>query len=276
MITSPPPKSGLDPVLTTAAKDLFRGASRWDLWMRLGWLEILRRYRRTVIGPFWSAISLGLFVIALGSVGSGLWNHGINEYLPFLAAGFVVWVMIAGILTESCSLFLGANSTFGQVQLDYSILAYALVWRNFITFLHNFIVYLAMVLILAPHMLQPVALVAIPGLLLVMFNGIWVALLLGMFALRFRDIQQFVMSIVNIAMFVTPIFWLPDSLQATKRLVFVTFNPLFHLIDIVRAPLLGHLPSAGSYLAVGLITIVGWSVTFVVFHRLRKRIPYWG
>ena len=267
----------LTPLVTGAGEDLLQGAAAWDLWSRLGWLEVKRRYRRTVIGPCWSAISMGMFVLALGSLGAGLWEKGINEYMPFLAAGFVGWLLIAAIATESCSLFLGGSGTVGEVRFNYSVLVYALIWRNLIVLLHNFSVYLIFVLVLLPSMLKPVAAMAIPGLLIVVVNGIWVALLLGMFALRFRDVQQLVSSVVNIVMFITPIFWFPDLLPRAgmKRLVFVDFNPLFHLIDVVRAPLLGRLPAPESYIATFLMAVVGWAVTFVVFRHFRKRLAYW-
>ena len=59
----------LAPLEVSAWQDLFHGLLRWELWSRLGFLEVKRRYRRTIIGPFWSAISLGIFVSAMGAVG---------------------------------------------------------------------------------------------------------------------------------------------------------------------------------------------------------------
>ena len=43
--------------------------------------------------------------------------------------------------------------------------------------------------------------------------------------------------------------WLPNLLPERAGMYMLTFNPFFHLIEIVRAPLLGQLPStkvAGS------------------------------
>jgi ABC-type polysaccharide/polyol phosphate export permease len=257
----------------SAASDIFDGLLRWRLWGRMGWLEIRRRYSRTVIGPFWSAISLGMFVIALGSVGTGLWNRTADDYIPFLAAGFVVWVTVASIVSESCTVFLGKT---GQVQLEYSLLVYSLLWRNLIAFAHNITLYVVVCLVFAPHFLQPFALLALPGLLLVMLNGGWIVLLFGLFALRFRDVTQFVSSLINVCMFVTPIFWSPNALSGVKQLVFVQLNPLYHLIDIVRGPLLGRWPAVESYLAVSGLAVIGWVVAYLVFSKFRKRISYWG
>lgn len=267
---------GLVPLVTSAGEDLLRGLGRWDLWGRLGWLEVKRRYRRTMIGPFWSTISLGIFVGALGAVGSGLWNQNAGEYLPFLSAGMVVWIMLSTVLNEAGALFVGGVGLFRQTRFDYSILVFACVWRNFITFLHNLLVYIVVLLIGAPHILSWSVLLAVPGLLLLFINEAWMTLLLGMFCLRFRDVQQLVSSLIQIAMFITPIFWSPEHLPGKRQFVFVTLNPLYHLIQIVRAPLVGQVPTMTSYTAVLLIAVAGWGLTYAVFVKFRKRIAYWS
>jgi ABC-type polysaccharide/polyol phosphate export permease len=266
----------LRPLVTTAARDLADGFGQWRLWGRLGWLEVRRRYSRTVIGPFWSAISLGMFVLALGSVGTGLWSKSASEYLPFLAAGMVVWLMIASIVTESCTLFVAGTNLFRQMRFNYSVMAYALVWRNLIVFAHNLLVFVGISLLLAPTLITPATLLVLPGLAVVLVNSVWVSIVLGMLCLRFRDVQQLITSLIQISMFVTPIFWPPENLQGAARIVFVDFNPLYHLIDIVRTPLLGRAPAAESYSAMAVLTVTGWWVTYLLFSHFRKRIAYWS
>lgn len=258
----------------TARDDLIGGLMKWEIWGRLGWFEIKRRYRRTVIGPFWGAISIAIVVLAMGGVGSGLFHRSAADYLPFLASGMVVWIMIASMVTEGCNLFIGAEHLFRQMRFDYSMLAYALVWRNWISFAHNLSVYAVIALIFAPHLLTPFILMAVPGLLLVGACGAWIALLLGMLCLRFRDVQQLIASLMQLAIFVTPIFWSPEDLPGRPALVFL--NPLHYLIDIVRQPLLGVMPSFVTYIAVAGIALTGWALTIVVFQRFRKRIAYWS
>jgi ABC-type polysaccharide/polyol phosphate export permease len=264
------------PTVTSAADDLVDGLRQWDLWGRLAWLEIKRRYRRTTIGPFWSAISLAALVMALGGVGVGLWNQQSKDYLPFLAAGMVVWVMMSNVLNEACTLFTASTSLFRQMRFNYSVLAYALVYRNFIVFAHNMLVYVVIFLIFSPGKFGAAMLLAVPGIALTLVNSVWIALLLGIFCLRFRDLQQMIGTLVQIAMFVTPIFWPPENLKGVMRVVYVDLNPLYHLITIVRAPLLGEVPSAEVYLATALITVVGCTVTYACFGYFRKRIAYWS
>ena len=97
-----------------------------------------------------------------------------------------------------------------------------------------------------------------------------------MLSLRFRDIQQLVASVVQIAMFVTPIFWPPAALEASGRsLVFVDYNPLYHFINIARAPLLGEIPTIQNYVVVAVLTVVGWGTALAIFAHFRKRIADW-
>ena len=42
--------------------DFLQGVTSWRLWLFLGVYEVRRRYRRTIIGPFWNTISLAVFV----------------------------------------------------------------------------------------------------------------------------------------------------------------------------------------------------------------------
>jgi ABC-type polysaccharide/polyol phosphate export permease len=263
------------PLSLSAIEDLVGGLRKWRLWGRLGWLDVKRRYRRTIIGPFWTSISLLVFVIVLGAVGSGLLSKATHDYLPFLVAGMVVWLLLSSIIQESSSVFITGAGLLRQMKFEYSILVYALLWRNLIVFFHNLIVYVAIVALLAPDKFTPMIVMAIPGIAVLLLNGAWIAILLGTFAARFRDVQQLVQSVLQIAMFVTPLFWTPDSLQGARRVIFVGLNPLYHLLAIARDPFLGDWPRLNSYLAALVITVVGWGLTLVCFQRFRRRVSYW-
>ena len=94
-----------------------------------------------------------------------------------------------------------------------------------------------------------------------------------MVSARFRDVPQLINSVVQIVFFVTPIMWKPELLRNATYIA--ELNPFYHLIEIVRAPLLGSLPSANSYLAVLLITLINLIFVGAFFARFRSRISYW-
>lgn len=263
----------MKPQYGVAIVDIAGGILNWDMWGRLGWREVKRRYRRTTIGPFWTSISLGIFIFTLGILWAQLWKQNPKTYLPFLTTGMLAWVTVQTIITEGCATFTSAEDIIKSLRFSYTILPCAIVWRNLIVFLHNFVIYIA-VIIYADVPVTWNSLLVFPGLLLISINGVWVAILLGILCARFRDIQQVIASILQISMFVTPIFWAPDQLGA-RFSRFVDFNILFHFVDIIRSPLLGRAPAILSWEVAIAGTVLGWACTLFVYSRFRQRLPYW-
>ena len=114
---------------------------------------------------------------------------------------------------------------------------------------------------------------AIPGLCLLALNGAFTTLYIGIVSARFRDIPQIVASFIQVVFFVTPIMWKPELLK--DHAYIAVLNPFQHLIEIVRAPLLGTLPSLTNYAVVFLVTIVNIVFGIQFFTRYRVRISYW-
>jgi ABC-type polysaccharide/polyol phosphate export permease len=155
-------------------------------------------------------------------------------------------------------------------------LIYALVWRNLIVLLHHLLVYTLVAVTLAPLIFGAATLLVVPGLLLIVINSAWMTLLIGLLCLRFRDVQQLVTNLMQIAMFVTPLLWPVDQVKGAARMAFVHLNPLYHCLEVVRAPLLGQVPMVDNYAAVIAMAVIGWTITHLLFARFRKRISYWS
>ena len=261
------------PQYDVALADFTEGISAWHMWGRLGWQEIRRRYRRTVIGPFWTTLSLGVFILVLGVVWAKLWNQDTRTYLPFLCAGMLAWSLVSTIITEGGTAFTSGESLIKQLRFPYTILCCSLAWRNLIVFFHNLLIFVA-IAVYAGVPINGASLLVVPGLALVWINAIWVATLLGRLCARYRDLQQLITSILQVALFVTPIFFTPDQLGPRFRRI-VDWNLMFHYVDIVRSPLLGRTPAAWSWFMVGFATIFGWGITLWTYGRFRRRVPYW-
>ena len=85
---------------------------------------------------------------------------------------------------------------------------------------------------------------------------------------------QLVTNILQISLFLTPVFWAPEQLTG-RAVLLMQFNPLYHLIALVRQPLLGEVPSITHWAAVIGMAIFGWILTIYVMGKLRHRIVYW-
>ncbi len=72
----------------------------------------------------------------------------------------------------------------------------------------------------------------------------------------------------------TPIVYEPNQLGGRMEQL-ITLNPLYHVIEVFRAPLLLSAPTATNWaVAVG-GAVIGWLLLLLLFARTRARIPYW-
>ena len=278
---APEAEGGLEPPpvasqTSRALSDIVGGARAFHLWGLLGWQDIRRRYRRSVLGPFWLTISMGVLVAALGTLYGALFQVDTAVYVPHLALGFIVWTLVSGLITDGCAAFITAESIIKQTNLPLSVHVYRIVWRNVLILFHNAAIF---VVVAALFAISPgwTGLLALAGLVLLVLNGMWVGLVLGVVSARFRDVPPILDSVVRILFFVTPIIWMPELMpgRALMLAVVLDFNPLFHFVELVRAPLLGQAPGLASWLAASGITLGGWLLAFALLRRYRRRIAYW-
>ena len=256
----------------SAIDDVRLGLGYWPLWVRLGWQDVMLRYRRSMIGPFWLTISMGIMVFALGFVYGGLFGMELKRYLPFLTIGFLVWGLITAALNEGCQTFIESEGIIRQIDLPLSMFPLRVIWRNLIIFLHNAVIYVVVVAVF-DVVLDWSLLLIIPGLFLLLANALWSATLLGILSARFRDLPQIVASVLQVAFFITPIIWMPEA--ATTRPLLIEANPFYHFIELMRAPMLGHAPTLTNWGVVLVITLLGWGGTFLFYRRFHGRIAYW-
>ena len=262
-----------------AFDDLRTGFGQRELWLHLGWQDIKQRYRRSYIGPFWITIATGVTALAMGLLYSQLFGMEIRTFLPHVTVGLIVWTMISGFLLEGSEVFMANEGLIKQLPAPLSVHVYRMVWRQMLLLGHNMIIYVILLAVFRPA-LHWTAIAVFPALGLLALNGVWVAFVIGIIATRFRDVAPIITSMVQLLFFMTPIVWTADLLSGpdgtlTTRARLVEINPLFHYLDIVRAPLLGDDQQAYHWYIVLAITVVGWGLALYLMRSYRARVAYW-
>ena len=255
-----------------AVVDLWEGLKSPSLWWSFSVHDVKQRFRRSVLGPFWLTISLGIMIGTLGFINSRLFNQDIMKALPTIAIGIIFWNLFACILTEGANTFVEAQRYIRNVPTPISVHFYRTVSRNFIIWGHNMIIYFFIFIFLEENSFFNY-LLFFPGFTLFLLNCCWLGLSIGIISTRFRDIPQIVINLLQVLFFITPVFWTVSSFKV--RPVFVTWNPLHHLLDIVRSPLLGKTPENISWVIICISAIIGTILTITLYKKAHSRIPYW-
>lgn len=255
-----------------AIVDVVDTIHKWPMWTGLGFQEIKMRYRRTALGPFWMTLNMGLTVVMIGVVFGKLFNSDLSAYMPYVVTGVVMWTAILAIMNEGSNCYISFTGYIKQTKQPYTLYMMVVLWRNFLGFLHNFIIIPAILLFFWVTPSWTVLLLPF-NLLLVFMALLPYAMLAAIISARYRDVPQLVTNVMSALFFVSPIIWKVELLGTRAPLAYL--NPITHLLEIVRAPLLGQSPLWFVYPSVALMAVVGWLVTIVVFARFRARIPYW-
>ncbi|MCT1499757.1 ABC transporter permease [Corynebacterium sanguinis] len=276
--SSEPPASK-STTLSMAFRDLVSGWRQNELWLQLGWQDIKQRYRRSTLGPLWITVATGVMALALGLLYSMLFQISVREFLPHVTVGFIIWGFIAGCIKDGSDIFIENEGLIKQLPSALSVHVYRLVWRQVLFLAHNMVIWVLLVIVFRiPLSLN--TLLAIPALALLVINGVWVTMLFGIIATRFRDVAPLLESLVQLLFYVTPIVWTTQTLrdqggEVAQRARIAELNPLYHYLEIVRAPLVGREVALYHWGIVGACTVVGLLLALLVMRQWRFRVPYW-
>src|SRR5258708_38140256 len=147
---------------------------------------------------------MGMLVGGLAYLYGGVFGQDVSTYFPYLALGMIIFTFISSLITEGSSTFIWAGPAIVKMKAPLSIYIYQMICRNIIILAHNALIFVVILLFVKVDIGWD-SLLSVLGLLLVVGGGVCVGLILGGFSARFRDVPPLVSSIMQIAVFITPI-----------------------------------------------------------------------
>lgn len=260
-------------VLKTFYLDLINS---YNIWFHGGLLDVKQKYRRTTIGPFWNTIIVGVFLLGLGPIYSSVFNVDLEAFFPYLSIGFVLWTFCSSCLNESCTVFQDNSGIIKETNISIICYPARLITKNFVNFMHVIIV-IPIVFIFSLKTVSFTALLFIPGMIIFLIFLISSMFIISVLSSRFRDIPPFVTAFLQILFFVTPIIWDEAKLSNTSPiLIFILkLNPILSLFDIIRSPILGHIPVLENYLIAIFYTVFAFIIASFLYSKFSKKIIYW-
>ena len=264
-------KSSFAPHL--ALSDIRAGWALRKSWWALSRQSIKVSYRRTTLGPLWITLQQIFFVIGISLLYSQLFKVKSSDLVPLVAFGITFWQFLTSCVTGASATFIGQSQSIKSSTLPISFYVFSSVAQQFLAFLHSAIVLipLAFVINSTPRI---ICLITIPlAIFCGVLNGFSLGLWLGPLSARYRDISASIPILIQLAMFLSPIFWSPTLLGG--RAWIANYNPIAWMIETFRSPILGGDIRIDLWVRLAILTCVNLALGVIVLHRVRDKITYW-
>lgn len=253
--------------------DLRQSLDRLRLVLWLGWRDASLPYQRALIGPYWITLHVAIWSFGIGYVLRAQLGAGYPHYLVYVTLGVSLFTVLTTFLSEGSRCLTRHANLIVNVPNPISIHVLRLAARAVVELGFSLpVIVFAMLLTRCPLYLT--AVLALPGLALLLLFGFGCSLLLGCASIRVPDLPFLIRAIMRFMLFFTPVFWIPEHGSGLRRLL-VDLNPFYHFLTIVRDPILGHVPALEHYWVAAICTAVAIFAGLFVFGLMRKRVTIW-
>lgn len=255
-------------------REVLAALDLWPIWWRLGVQDLRLRFRRSVLGAGWILVQLVVMILAVGVVYGTLLGQDLRTFLPFLTVGLVVWSFLTAAIVEGGLAFVASEGYIKQIGLPIHVY----IFRFFVSVSISFGISLGAYAIVAVVYRVPIGwgmLWVIPGLVLLGVVGLLLMAIFAHLNARFRDTTHLAGVGMQILFYVTPVLWPAEMLRGRSLGWIVDVNPLYHLLEVIRHPLLVARPAAlENYIVALVVTACLGGIASAVVAFYSRRVVY--
>ena len=251
-------------------KELFRYR---DLLLQLVSRNIKTRYKRSVLGILWTMLNPLLMMLVLTFVFSNVFRFQLPHYATYALAGLALWNFFAQTTAGAMSELIWGGSLMHRIYLPRSIFAVSALGTSLVNLVLTLVPLFLVMLITGTPIRPALLILPVPILLTAMF-ALGVALALSRVAAYFADVLEMYQILLMAWMYLTPIIYPKEVLPEHLRWLF-NLNPMYHLTEIFRAPLLiGWFAGPKTVLASTVAAVVTLAFGWWYFSRKADELAY--
>jgi ABC-type polysaccharide/polyol phosphate export permease len=189
-----------------------------------------------------------------------------------LTIGLILWGYLTSSIVEGSNAFISSEGYIKQIGLPIYIYVFRYFVSITVTMLINLPVFFLIALIY-PVKFRLGVLWGLGGVLMLTAVGFLMIAIFSHLNARFRDTGHMASIGLQVLFFVTPVIWPPEMIRSRQLNWIVEFNPFFHLIEIVRHPLLHSEPAEMMnylvvFMLIGALVLVAWFLTRKYNHAI--------
>ncbi len=212
---------------------------------QMTWRDFGQRYRGSYLGVLWSVINplilLLIYTFVFSVVFKARWlpqqeDQPLGEFAIILFAGLIPYYFFSEIISRAPGLVIGNPNYVKKVVFPLEILVTVACGTALFTSLINLGILLSAMLVFL-HKLQPTLLLLPLAYLPLILLSIGLAWFLASLGVYIRDINLFITLILQVLLFLSPIFYSINSVPAEFQAI-LKLNPLTSIVTSFRDLLL--------------------------------------
>lgn len=228
------------------------------------------KYKRSVLGMFWSLLNPLLTMVVQYIVFSTVFRGNVRNFPVYLLSGSILFNFFTESVGGGLSSIVGNASLITKVNAPKYIYPVTKVLSTSINLVISMLPMLAVVLITGEKINKAYLLIPFVAFCLLLF-AMGMTLILSSLMVFFRDVQ-FLWSIISLLwLYATPLFY-PASIIPEKFHFILAANPMYHYVTFFRSILLDYTSPA----LIEYVFCLGFSIIFcviggIIFNRTEKK-----
>jgi len=230
--------------------------------------NLIGRYRYSVLGFGWHFIMPIIFLAVYYIAFNQIRAVPIQDFWVYLASGIFPFNFMLNNLTVGAGCIINNAGMVKKMYFPREIIALSQVISTFIVMLIGYSIIMVTVLVTGYGVGIPILLLPIIFVLTFVFT-LGFVLLFSAITVYVRDVQYFLSSISMLFFFLTPMYFISDTITGIFSLV-VSLNPLTYFIEAFHDIVYYQtVPDLFNFLIILFLSVLSIIVGWSVFHKLK-------
>ncbi len=227
------------------------------------------KYKRSVLGYFWSLLSPLMMMMILSYVFSHAFKTDMEYFPLYIISGNVLFTFFNDSTNYAMHSITGNGELIKKVYIPKYIFPLSNVLSSFVTALFSLMAVLIVMVFLRVPFHWQILLVPIPIFFEFVFC-VGVGLILAALSVYFRDINHLYGVLTLAWMYGTPIFYPIDSVpERVARLI--KLNPLYNYINFFRLlTMKGYIPGINTWIACIVSSLISLFIGIILFKKMQR------
>lgn len=244
-----------------------------DLLAQLIARNIKTRYKRSVLGILWTMLNPLLMMLVLTFVFSEVFRFSTRHYAAYALAGLSLWNFFAQTTSGAMSELIWGGSLLNRIYIPRAIFAVSALGTSLVNLLLSLIPLFLIMIVTGAPVRPSILILPIPILLTAMF-ALGVALFLSRVAAYFADVLEMYQIVLTAWMYLTPVIYPKEIIPEHLKWLF-NLNPMYHLIEVFRAPLyVGWFAGLKTLAAATIVSVLTLAFGWWYFSRKADELAY--